>query len=616
MNDKKKENVFQKFGHSLKSLFSGGFFGRKQLNVLEEEEIQSPSKVIMKNFLHNHLAQIGIIGFLFIFSFTFIGSMFFPMDPLYTEPLLQDIKPGRGYLNYDEDLNKAGVKDIQSGATFTIALDKDGKVYSWGQNLEGALDIPSEVADETIAKIAVGDRHALALTENGDIIGWGYNNFNQDQLPFEVKNRLFDQKIVDIFAGDKYSAVLTDQQKLYVWGSTMTNHLDVVPEEYQGHIKEVRTSTYNMLLLLDDGRLVSLGVSGSPLTDNIPKKIASGDMKIKDYAMSFRNAVVLDDQGKIHVWGSTDNGLLNVPKMKEKIVSVAGAKNALYAVGESGKVYAWGSDALKETKVPADASGAKKVYASYFQMYAVNDDSKVIASWGNNGYLLGTDGTGRDVFIRLMHGGKVTLLVGVIAVLISAFIGVCIGMISGFKGGWLDNLLMRLTEIITSIPFMPLVITLSSFIGTQMSSDNKMYLIMVILGLLSWPPLARLVRSQILIEREKDFVLAARAMGIKEHSIVLRHILPNVVSMAIVDMTLNYAIMMLQEAALSFLGFGVQPPMPSWGNMLNAAQDSTVIQFYWWQWILPAVCVLIAALSVNLIGNALGDAIDPKANEK
>ena len=249
-------------------------------------------------------------------------------------------------------------------------------------------------------------------------------------------------------------------------------------------------------------------------------------------------------------------------------------------------------------------------------MYAVNDDNKVIASWGNNGYLLGTDGTGRDVFIRLMHGGKVTLLVGVIAVLISAFIGVLIGMVSGFKGGWLDNLLMRLTEIITSIPFMPLVITLSSFIGTQMSSDNKMYLIMVILGLLSWPPLARLVRSQILIEREKDFVLAARAMGIKEHSIVLRHILPNVISMAIVDMTLNYAIMMLQEAALSFLGFGVQPPMPSWGNMLNAAQDSTVIQYYWWQWILPAVCVLIAALSVNLIGNALGDAIDPKANEK
>ena len=149
-----------------------------------------------------------------------------------------------------------------------------------------------------------------------------------------------------------------------------------------------------------------------------------------------------------------------------------------------------------------------------------------------------------------------------------------------------------------------------------MDSQSKMILIMVILGLLSWPGLARLVRAQILIEREKDFVLAARAMGIKERSIIIRHIMPNVISMVLVDMTLSYAVMMLQEAALSFLGFGVQKPQPSWGNMLNSAQQATTIENYWWQWILPAICVLIAALSINLIGNALGDAIDPKSNEK
>lgn len=189
-------------------------------------------------------------------------------------------------------------------------------------------------------------------------------------------------------------------------------------------------------------------------------------------------------------------------------------------------------------------------------------------------------------------------------------------MISGFKGGWVDNLLMRVAEVFSSIPFMPLVITLSAFLGGDMSSNQKMYLIMVILGCISWPGLARLIRGQILIEREKDFVLAARALGIKEVSIIIRHILPNVLNICIVNITLSYASNMLTESALSFLGFGVQPPMPSWGNMLTGAQKSEVIQLYWWRWILPAVCILIAAFSINLIGDGLRSALDPKANEK
>ena len=144
----------------------------------------------------------------------------------------------------------------------------------------------------------------------------------------------------------------------------------------------------------------------------------------------------------------------------------------------------------------------------------------------------------------------------------------------------------------------------------------SLMMIMIILGLISWPGLARLIRGQILAEREKDFVLAARALGIKSNVIILRHILPNIINIVIVSMTLSYAGSLLTEAGLSFLGFGVVPPSPSWGNMLNGAQQSSVIQLYWWRWILPAVCVLIAALSVNIVGDGLRDAMDPKANEK
>ncbi|NTW90410.1 MAG: ABC transporter permease, partial [Erysipelotrichaceae bacterium] len=216
----------------------------------------------------------------------------------------------------------------------------------------------------------------------------------------------------------------------------------------------------------------------------------------------------------------------------------------------------------------------------------------------------------------LLHVGRVSMTVGAVAVMISTFIGLLIGLISGFYGNWVDNLLMRFAEVISSFPFLPLAITLSSFLQGYLTQTQKLMMIMIILGVISWPGLARLIRGQILAEREKDFVLAARALGIKSNVIILRHILPNIINIVIVSMTLSYAGSLLTEAGLSFLGFGVVPPSPSWGNMLNGAQQSSVIQLYWWRWILPAVCVLIAALSVNIVGDGLRDAMDPKANEK
>ena len=139
---------------------------------------------------------------------------------------------------------------------------------------------------------------------------------------------------------------------------------------------------------------------------------------------------------------------------------------------------------------------------------------------------------------------------------------------------------------------------------------------MVVLGVLGWMGLARLVRAQLLVEREKDFVLAAKALGIRQNKIMWRHILPNVFNLVIVTVTLGYASSLLTEAGLSFLGFGVAAPTPSWGNMLTSAQASTVIQYYWWRWFVPGLCVVLAALSANLIGDALREAMDPRENER
>jgi peptide/nickel transport system permease protein len=141
-------------------------------------------------------------------------------------------------------------------------------------------------------------------------------------------------------------------------------------------------------------------------------------------------------------------------------------------------------------------------------------------------------------------------------------------------------------------------------------------MIMVILGVLSWTGLARLIRGQVLSERERDYVLAARALGIRNNNIMKRHILPSVFNIILVSASLGYAGSLLTEAGLSFLGFGVSPPSPSWGNILTAAQQTVVIETYWWRWVLPGVAIIVTALSVNLIGDALRDAMDPKSNER
>lgn len=611
----KNKSLFARLKHSFSSMFKRLFSNKHKegLSALEEEAITSPTKVIWKNFINDKLARVGLIGFAFMMLFSYVGSLIVPLNSLDIETILKDVKPGHGYLSYDKLLETEGVEAISSGITYSLGLTKQGKVVGWGLDQEGVLELPNDVKNSKISKVSAGDRHALALTSTGNVIAWGYNTFKQGEVDPVMKQLFKAEGVRDILAGEAYSAVLTEKNNLYVWGSVNNSKLDIIPEAYQGRITAISGTSYNIVILLDDGTIAPLGVKNNEFS-NIPTQLTDGSINVTQVAASYRNGVAIDDQGKIHAWGSTENDMMNLPEINEKIISVDGGRNNMVALGESGRVYSWGSNYLKQQNVPTNVK-ASEVYTDFFQAYAVGTDGK-ISAWGNDGYWLGTDSQGRDFLSRLIHGGKITLMVGFIASIVSACIGVMVGMIAGFKGGWVDNLLMRITEVFSSIPFMPLVITLSALLGRDMSSEQKMYLIMVILGLISWPGLARLIRAQILIEREKDFVLAARSLGIKEFSIIVRHILPNVLNICIVNITLSYAGNMLTESGLSFLGFGVQQPMPSWGNMLTGAQEPQVIRNYWWEWILPALCIMIAAFSINLIGDGLRSALDPKANEK
>lgn len=230
----------------------------------------------------------------------------------------------------------------------------------------------------------------------------------------------------------------------------------------------------------------------------------------------------------------------------------------------------------------------------------------------SSAHWLGTDEQGRDVLMRVFMGGRISIKIGFLTASVTVILGALVGGIAGYYGGWVDNLLMRFTEIVYSLPFYPLVITLSFVLMWRVSSEMKMYIVMLILALLSWPGLARIIRGQILSLREQDFMVATKALGISTKSKILRHLLPNTLAYIIVNATLGMGGAILTEASLSFLGLGVIPPTPTWGNMIERARDTYIFTKNPWVWIPPGVLIILTVVSINLLGEGLRDAFDPK----
>lgn len=226
-------------------------------------------------------------------------------------------------------------------------------------------------------------------------------------------------------------------------------------------------------------------------------------------------------------------------------------------------------------------------------------------------HLLGTDAQGRDCMFRLFYGGRISIMVGVLAAVLTVIFGCLIGGVAGYYGGWVDNLLMRFSEIVYSLPFTPMIIAVAATM-LWVPQQQKMYTVAMLIGILSWPGLARLVRGQILTLREQEFMQACEALGFSDSSKIIKHLMPNVISLVIVNATLQMAGAILTEAGLSYLGMGIQPPQPSWGSLMNLGRNAQVFQNYPWEWVPAGIMCLLTVVSINLIGEGLRDAFDPK----
>lgn len=246
-------------------------------------------------------------------------------------------------------------------------------------------------------------------------------------------------------------------------------------------------------------------------------------------------------------------------------------------------------------------------YVAPYDPYTMNLDN-AFQPPSSPGHLLGTDNFGRDILSRLIYGSRISLLIGIVVVSIATVSGTCLGLLSGYYGGWIDQAIMRLVEVFYSFPFLVLVIAVMALFGPSIFN------VMWVLGFVSWPMYARLVRAQVLSLKTTDFVAAARATGCGDLRIMFRHILPNTLTPVIVSATLGIPSAILASAALGFLGFGVQPPTPEWGAMVSEGKDFILLHSNMIIW--PGLCIFLVVLSFNFIGDALRDALDPRLSKQ
>jgi peptide/nickel transport system permease protein len=227
-----------------------------------------------------------------------------------------------------------------------------------------------------------------------------------------------------------------------------------------------------------------------------------------------------------------------------------------------------------------------------------------------NGFLLGTDALGRDVLARTLVGGRISLLVALVSVAIATLIGTAVGVLAGYLGGAVDMVLMRFVDVVLSFPVILILLLVAALVGPGLVT------LVVMIGAVTWSRGARIVRGQVLSLRESTFIEAARVVGVSDAQMIRSHILPNIIAPLVVFATFGVATVVIFEASLSYLGLGVQPPTPSWGNMLNTARSVTVLERYTWQWIPPATFIVLMVLAVNFVGDGLRDAFDQRATSE
>ena len=570
---------------------SGGNEEHYSLNDDRRVKVLSPGALVAKRFFRNRLAVVGLSILVFMFVFSFIGGLLSPY--------------GEDEFFYREDQINKEFAVVTENSDFRY-MAKDPNLFGSAVQAQTMLAIqkntPTFSYNGTNYALAQEGADFYAISSGGKLIGIAYKDVvsssDGQALSFEfvytalksyaaLEQELEDEAAQET-AGASEAAGATDDTaepaepaEPVVKSFTVDGLTYTIAEDggvLQGEKEVAYISRYIVQAIMPDIFL------SRDFKEKLIDTIAAGETKFTYTDES----LILDDEtdavadGEEAGIGAMDDGLVEEDNS-------ASSATAEYTIERSQNHANW---IIRQQQ-------SSRQYDTY--------RSPCAKHW------LGTDKYGMDMLTRLMYGGRVSLMIGFIVIIIETVLGVILGGIAGYFGGWVDNLIMRLVDIFYCIPSMPIILILGAAMDQQRVEPGKRLIyLMLILGILGWAGIARLVRGQILSLREQEFMTATEACGISVKSRIFKHLIPNVIPQLIVNCTMGLGSVIITEATLSFLGLGVKFPFASWGNIINDVNNTHVLTTYWFIWIPAGLLLLLTVLAFNLVGDGLRDAFDPK----
>lgn len=573
---------------------SGGNEEHFSLNDDRRVKVLSPGALVAKRFFRNRLAVVGLSILIFMFVFSFIGGLLSPY--------------GEDEFFYRED---------QINKEFAVVTENsDFRYMAKDSNLFGS---------------AVQAQTMLAIQKNSESFSYNGTNYALAQEGSDFYSISSGGKLIGIAYKDVVSS--SDGQALsFEFVYTALKSYAALAQEVEEEAEQETAGVSEATGATDDAAepaepeevsepaVKTFTVDGLTYTIEEDGGVLQGEKEVAYISRYIVQAIMPD------IFLSRD--------FKEKLIDTIAVGGTKFTYTNESLILNDEPDAAldgEETGIGAmdDALVEEDDTASDATMEYTIERSQNHANWiirqqqssrqydsysfPSAKHWLGTDKYGMDMLTRLMYGGRVSLMIGFIVIIIETVLGVILGGIAGYFGGWVDNLIMRLVDIFYCIPSMPIILILGAAMDQQRVEPGKRLIyLMLILGILGWAGIARLVRGQILSLREQEFMTATEACGISVKSRIFKHLIPNVIPQLIVNCTMGLGSVIITEATLSFLGLGVKFPFASWGNIINDVNNTHVLTTYWFIWIPAGLLLLLTVLAFNLVGDGLRDAFDPK----
>ena len=534
------------------------------LNDDRRVKVLSPGMLVAKRFIRNRMAVTGLVILIFMFVFSFIGGL--------VSPYGQD-----QFFYTDKTIRKS------------FGEAKENTEFRYGSNSDELFGLTAQA------------KAMLAIQQGKDSFNFSNHNYTMNKVSDEMFTVSCDGVMVGYAAKDMVNADAADQKLSFEFNYQALTAYATGAKEF--------TADGVTYALAEGGGVTLDGADYAYISRYLVQAISPDVFLSRDFKDKLLATIATAQDGKATFTYTDESLIMNEPEQTEDGENANGQTSGINT---------------EDPNAPKQDDTSNTATAEYdLEFKAATNSWQILQekssrqydqySFPNMKHWLGTDMYGMDMLTRLMYGGRVSLLIGFIVIIIETVIGVIFGGISGYFGGWVDNLIMRIVDIFYCIPSMPVIIILGAAMdASRVDPTIRMVYLMLILGFLGWAGIARLVRGQILSLREQEYMAAAEACGLSVSRRIFKHLIPNVVPQLIVTCTMGLGSVIITEATLSFLGLGVKFPFASWGNIISDVNNTHVLTTYWFIWIPAGVLLLLTVLAFNLVGDGLRDAFDPK----